>query len=652
MKNILYILTILFTFETAKAQTYQKFDASNELPTSTKIGNTSQTLGNITSLANAALPASNGTRTGGSDTGTDVSGATANGVKLRSAIKDCFPASPNVFYGATNSSSDMANASNTVHLRASGNVLPYFNEASIGAVVYGGGADVNDIAGVLGMSGMQNIIKTTGVNGIIELNMGKYMTPSVPSSYWQNLLDVSGNVINDVDMIQKTGFKPTVATLNFVRDWDTGVDKSDKQYYTDNDLNNFQIVSSNIKENIPSVTGGIWPYVVPDANHLLSTDAYWENVRKALTIYAGGVGIDIPAGNYVLNGPSSMAPIIDEIKWANANGVKSLVLLSPYSTTTPAGYGYLVVPQWRYDEHFLYHVKTFVSWLQAAGALPSGWSIVNYGPVQYWNPVTPKNLFGIPCTGCERITPNLMGSDDDITKQTVASVARWVAENAPTSTYTSMPNMNQTSAVCTATVLSDYKSSKPVISAGQLGLGSLAYQDYDKTILSYPTLFGAEVSGGLNYVGKSGNTYGSNTSNPVYEYFSFTDSMLHFSGSDISFDNRNIFANGTIWSSNNISFLTNATGTNGIQFQAKTGTTANSWLSGDGSGGITLGKGAYSRFNGTLELHNYRKTEILSISNPSEGQIVNDITDHVPVIYENGAWYPLIIGTALGIGTR
>lgn len=41
------------------------------------------------------------------------------------------------------------------------------------------------------------------------------------------------------------------------------------------------------------------------------------------------------------------------------------------------------------------------------------------------------------------------------------------------------------------------------------------------------------------------------------------------------------------------------------------------------------------------------KAAILSLSSQKEGQMLNDSTDHVPVIYENGHWYPLQLGTAL-----
>lgn len=51
--------------------------------------------------------------------------------------------------------------------------------------------------------------------------------------------------------------------------------------------------------------------------------------------------------------------------------------------------------------------------------------------------------------------------------------------------------------------------------------------------------------------------------------------------------------------------------------------------------------------SGLVNIPSYTKTKILSLTNMNEGAIVNDSTDHVPVIYENGSWYPLQLGTAL-----
>lgn len=50
---------------------------------------------------------------------------------------------------------------------------------------------------------------------------------------------------------------------------------------------------------------------------------------------------------------------------------------------------------------------------------------------------------------------------------------------------------------------------------------------------------------------------------------------------------------------------------------------------------------------GSVQLASKSKAAILAISSPVEGSMVNDSDDHVPVIYENGAWYPVTLGTAL-----
>lgn len=65
-----------------------------------------------------------------------------------------------------------------------------------------------------------------------------------------------------------------------------------------------------------------------------------------------------------------------------------------------------------------------------------------------------------------------------------------------------------------------------------------------------------------------------------------------------------------------------------------------------GEGNIAITASRIS-INGVLNIQRLTKAQVLSISSPVEGTIVNDSTDHVPVIYENGAWYPMTLGTAL-----
>ena len=43
----------------------------------------------------------------------------------------------------------------------------------------------------------------------------------------------------------------------------------------------------------------------------------------------------------------------------------------------------------------------------------------------------------------------------------------------------------------------------------------------------------------------------------------------------------------------------------------------------------------------------YSKAQILGLSSPQEGEVINDSDDHTLVVYESGKWYPIQMGTAL-----
>ncbi|MBF0888053.1 hypothetical protein [Gluconobacter cadivus] len=54
-----------------------------------------------------------------------------------------------------------------------------------------------------------------------------------------------------------------------------------------------------------------------------------------------------------------------------------------------------------------------------------------------------------------------------------------------------------------------------------------------------------------------------------------------------------------------------------------------------------------ANFNVPVQLPSYPKAAILGDATPVDGMVINDIDDHVPVIYENGKWYPIQLGAAL-----
>ncbi|GBR45989.1 hypothetical protein CSR02_00785 [Acetobacter pomorum] len=558
---------------------------------------------------NITSPLLNNTRVGGSDNGTDVSAALANGVPLKNAINACRQASPNVFYGAVNSSSQMGIASNTEHLRASGNVLPYFNIAAIAATVYGAGGATSDISGPIGISGFQNILKTTGVNGIVEMSYSQFMTPDIASGYWQNVKVSDGSAsIDDKRLLAQTGFKPTIAMLNMARDIDVGrVANDDDTFFTKHDVSNFATGMQNIKTNAPSIQQ-VWPWISGNNKHNFdASDPWWANSIKIMKM-AGGVGLDMPAGLSVMNGPDSIAGMVAQIKWANSQGIKTLILLSPYGEDTPPGYGTQVTPQWRYDKDFASHVKTLISWFVAADALPTAYAVVNYSPTQYYNPAS--GFHNGNCSGCKVITANYMGADNDSVNQTVSYVARWVAENAPTSPYTSMPDMGTSlPSACATTVMGGYKTTKSVISTAQIGLGSLAYQDYDKTKLQYPSIYGAQVRGNFDFLGRNQISFGAGATtnigmlgwNTAHGGITFQNAPVFIDKYNVNLvDGSSLFLEG-----GNMSFA--KTGTNGIQFQ-NADDSASSWIIGDGHGGINIG----SAINVAPEMVTFKK--ILSLS--------------------------------------
>ncbi|GAA4491059.1 hypothetical protein [Gluconacetobacter tumulicola] len=85
------------------------------------------------------------------------------------------------------------------------------------------------------------------------------------------------------------------------------------------------------------------------------------------------------------------------------------------------------------------------------------------------------------------------------------------------------------------------------------------------------------------------------------------------------------------------------TGWSGSQLTDYYGSTAIRQI--NSSGNEILNGTVYPK-NGSI-LPDMTKSEVLAIHHPQEGLMVNDSDDHIPVIYENGSWYPMRLGTAL-----
>ncbi|KXV41887.1 hypothetical protein AD941_02400 [Gluconobacter albidus] len=69
--------------------------------------------------------------------------------------------------------------------------------------------------------------------------------------------------------------------------------------------------------------------------------------------------------------------------------------------------------------------------------------------------------------------------------------------------------------------------------------------------------------------------------------------------------------------------------------------------SGADDGGTLQITASRIKLNGVTSIQELTKAQILGVANPIEGTILNDSDDHVPVVYENGHWYPMTLGPAL-----
>ncbi len=75
---------------------------------------------------------------------------------------------------------------------------------------------------------------------------------------------------------------------------------------------------------------------------------------RSAALYGGGIDFDLPPGYLLSLGSATLGAIVDDIKWADANGLRSTMTLRAYT-----------------DPSFMENTKTLLGELQAAGALPS-----------------------------------------------------------------------------------------------------------------------------------------------------------------------------------------------------------------------------------------------------------------------------------------
>ncbi len=115
---------------------------------------------------------------------------------------------------------------------------------------------------------------------------------------------------------------------------------------------------------------------------------------RAAALLGGGITLDSPPSYSLARGSAYLSTIESEIRWANANGITSTVIVSPTSAD--------------FDSSFRETTAQFIAQLAANNALPDDWVVETYATDG----------------------TTVIGSEAD--PESIAGVALWIAQNADT----------------------------------------------------------------------------------------------------------------------------------------------------------------------------------------------------------------------------
>jgi hypothetical protein len=271
-----------------------------------------------------------------------------------------------------------------------------------------------------GIQGFSNLAKDANVSALIATGRASLYL------HWAALCDASGWPIN-VPGAQATAAQIAAIEKNFAA---SSGSIAELNYATPDTVSTyfsglftqeytglgFDPNSANVNvENVPQTAAGYagWvAYVNAARSYGMATVApvyspngvnpigRWSDpayaTMRQMALYGGAIALDTPPGYFFGQSAAYQQFAIDEIKWGVANGLRVSVIVSP-------GYG---------NTTFLANTQALVAFLENAGALPTQWDVENYD-------------VGVPAN-----YPNDIGSETQT--NTIANVALWLANNAPT----------------------------------------------------------------------------------------------------------------------------------------------------------------------------------------------------------------------------
>ena len=388
-------------------------------------------------------------------------------VSVASVIGSCTPADRSVLIGGNNSVSDFAVPGNLKNVMALGRTALYASAFAVNNMIADGDAKVPSGSPALGQQIMGTFANTGP--GIGEEFYDTYATPDLPGSAHND--GGALNAVNGPAQAAEIGWKPSIMMMNINYTGTT-------QFLAPGDVTQFQTASADILKTYQSVKY-VYPYIDGGSSSDWSASTTYWPLAKSMIQAAGGVGIDVPVGLPFAAGtnPIFLASIVNEIQWANSAGVVTVLLLTPYASSPPSG----VLGQFAPDNQFLVNTKRLIEYLKNNYALPSAYVVSNYS--------------GVATVNGAQVTANEVGSDTDGKDPSVAFVARWVAENAPTSHLVPLPaGSEQAGPVpCAAAMANGLPATRVSLGASGLGLGSMAYEDTNNFHLYGGTFYGNPV---------------------------------------------------------------------------------------------------------------------------------------------------------------
>jgi Bacterial Ig-like domain/RTX calcium-binding nonapeptide repeat (4 copies) len=334
--------------------------------------------------------------------------------------------SQDVFVGGITGFDDLANPANTALLTATGRVGMEMQEEGVAPAYYAGQ-----------LPGIVAAMAGTGP-GIAEINL---VPQSNAANWWADYFSpiyADNNMDPDAFNVMADFFNPAAFTQfgysdpgGWLQDFETFM--NDGRAY-------------GVQTFAPMFAPNYAPSITPWTN--FATDPTYQSIREA-ALLGGGLCIDAPPGFFFQSGPQYQQFVEGMVEWANANHLRTTWLLTPFPAYTPDTAAEATA-------NFLPQTQQMIAQLVAAGAVPSQWVVEDYSG--------------------ENIDP--VGSDT--TANTVANVALWVAQNAPTTPWS----------VSNASILNLQVSQPPAPSVTVDGLVDGTPQADGATTDPTPTLYG------------------------------------------------------------------------------------------------------------------------------------------------------------------